>query len=175
MVAAGRARRSASLPTGGASPDDDERYLLPAEGGPRGCRQRERCAHQQVGRGAGAPAANTEPWAIGPPAPLFVRAESAADERRAARPPGTTGPAARPMSGTPRTGSPTQSSIHPTEGPVTTTLAPEPKTNTPTSSPAPAVLADLEPAARLPAVTDATEVTPSSQPIPAGPPAPPVA
>src|SRR3954471_21285485 len=113
MVAAGRARRSASLPTGGASPDDDERYLLPAEGGPRGCRQRERCAHQQVGRGAEAPGATTEPWATGPPALLFVTADSSADEPRAAWPPGYTGPAARPMHGTPRTGSPTQSSIHP--------------------------------------------------------------
>src|SRR3954467_2759324 len=99
MVAAGRARRSASLPTGGASPDDDERYLLPAEGGPRGCRQRERCAHQQVGRGAEAPAATTEPWAIGPPALLFVRAESAADERRAARPPEPPGPRLVPCLG----------------------------------------------------------------------------
>src|SRR3954469_13702152 len=75
------------------------------------------------------------------------------------------------MSGTPRTGSPTQSSIHPTEGPVTTTLAPEPKTNTPTSSQAPAVLADLEPAVRIPAGRDAPEVTTSSQPVPVGPPA----
>jgi ABC-2 type transport system ATP-binding protein len=54
---------------------------------------------------------------------------------------------------------------------VTTTLAPEPKTNTPTSSPAPATLADLEPAARIPAGSDAQEVTTSSQRIPAGPPA----
>ena len=54
---------------------------------------------------------------------------------------------------------------------MTTTLAPEPKTNTPTSSPAPAVLADLEPAARIPAGPDAQEVTTSSQRIPAGPPA----
>src|SRR3954467_3197233 len=183
MVAAGRARRSASLPTGGASPDDDERYLPPAKGGPRGCRQRERCAHQQVGRGAEAPAATTEPWAIRPPALLFVRAESAADKRRAARPPGTTGPAARPMSGTPRTGSPTPSSIHPPAGPVTTTPPPQPKTKTPTphppepktnpppSSPAPADLAGLDPAARIPAVSDAPEVTTSPQSIPAGPPA----
>ena len=54
---------------------------------------------------------------------------------------------------------------------MTTTLAPEPKTNTPTSSPAPAVLAGLEPAARIPAGPDAPEVTTSPQPIPAGPPA----
>jgi ABC-2 type transport system ATP-binding protein len=54
---------------------------------------------------------------------------------------------------------------------VTTTLAPEPKTNTPTSSPAPATSADLEPAARIPAGSDAQEVTTSSQRIPAGPPA----
>src|SRR3954447_8560053 len=157
MVAAGRARRSASLPTGGASPDDDERYLLPAEGGPRGCRLRERCAHQQVGRGAEAPGATTEPWAIAPPALSFVRADSSANEPEPRGPRINTRPAARPMPGTPRTGSPTQSSIHPTEGPVTTTLAPEPKTNTPTSSAAPADLAGLEPAARIPAVSDAPE------------------
>jgi ABC-2 type transport system ATP-binding protein len=54
---------------------------------------------------------------------------------------------------------------------VTTTLAPEPKTNTPTSSPAPATSADLEPAARIPAGSDAQEVTTASQRIPAGPPA----
>ena len=54
---------------------------------------------------------------------------------------------------------------------MTTTLAPEPKTNTPTSSPAPAVLADLEPAARIPAVSDAPEVTSSELRTHAGPPA----
>jgi len=54
---------------------------------------------------------------------------------------------------------------------VTTTLAPEPKTNTPTSSPAPADVAGLEPAARIPAVSDAPEVTTSPRSIPAGPPA----
>jgi ABC-2 type transport system ATP-binding protein len=54
---------------------------------------------------------------------------------------------------------------------VTTTLAPEPKTITPTSSPAPAVMADLEPAARIPAGPDAPEVTPPAQRTPAGPPA----
>jgi len=54
---------------------------------------------------------------------------------------------------------------------VTTTLAPEPKTNTPTSSPAPATLADLEPAARIPAGPDAQGVTPPAPRTLAGPPA----
>jgi ABC-2 type transport system ATP-binding protein len=54
---------------------------------------------------------------------------------------------------------------------VTTTLAPEPKTNTPTSSPAPASVADLEPAARIPAGPDAQEVTPRAPRTEAGPPA----
>jgi ABC-2 type transport system ATP-binding protein len=54
---------------------------------------------------------------------------------------------------------------------VTTTLAPEPKTNTPTSSPTPATLADLEPAARIPAESDAQEVTPLAPRTQAGPPA----
>ena len=52
---------------------------------------------------------------------------------------------------------------------MTTTLAPEPKTNTPTSSPAPAPVADLEPAARIPADRGegSTPATPQRQ----GPPA----
>ena len=54
---------------------------------------------------------------------------------------------------------------------MTTTLAPEPKTNTPTSSPAPATVADLEPAARIPAGSDAREVTPLAPRTQAGPPA----
>ena len=54
---------------------------------------------------------------------------------------------------------------------MTTTLAPEPKTNTPTSSPAPATLADLEPAARIPAGPDAQGVTPPAPRTLAGPPA----
>jgi ABC-2 type transport system ATP-binding protein len=54
---------------------------------------------------------------------------------------------------------------------VTTTLTPEPKTNTPTSSPAPASVADLEPAARIPAESDAQGVTPPAPGTQAGPPA----
>ena len=54
---------------------------------------------------------------------------------------------------------------------MTTTLAPEPKTNTPTSSPAPAPVADLEPAARIPAESDAQGVTPPTPATQAGPPA----
>ena len=50
-----------------------------------------------------------------------------------------------------------------------TTLAPEPKTTTPTSSPLPAVNADLEPAARIPAGPDAEGTSLRLQP--AGPPA----
>jgi ABC-2 type transport system ATP-binding protein len=57
---------------------------------------------------------------------------------------------------------------------MTTTLAPEPKTTHPTSSPLPAPLAGLEPAARIPAGPDAREsATPTLLPFrsPAGPPA----
>ncbi len=53
---------------------------------------------------------------------------------------------------------------------MTTTLAPEPKTTTPTSSPLPAVNADIEPAARIPAGPDAEGTTLGLQ-VPAGPPA----
>ena len=52
-----------------------------------------------------------------------------------------------------------------------TTLVPEPKTTHPTSSPLPAPIADLEPAARIPAGPDAEDVTVPTQPTPAGPPA----
>ena len=53
---------------------------------------------------------------------------------------------------------------------MTTTLAPEPKTTTPTSSPLPATVADLEPAARIPAGPE-TEGTTLDIRLPAGPPA----
>jgi ABC-2 type transport system ATP-binding protein len=53
---------------------------------------------------------------------------------------------------------------------VTTTLVPEPKTTPPTSSPLPAVNADIEPAARIPAGPDA-EGSALRLPTPAGPPA----
>jgi ABC-2 type transport system ATP-binding protein len=53
---------------------------------------------------------------------------------------------------------------------VTTTLAPEPKTTTPTSSPLPATVAGLEPAARIPAGPE-TEGTTLDIRLPAGPPA----
>ena len=53
---------------------------------------------------------------------------------------------------------------------MTTTLAPEPKTTTPTSSPAPAALAGIEPAARIPGGPDAEGTTLATR-VPAGPPA----
>lgn len=53
---------------------------------------------------------------------------------------------------------------------MTTTLAPEPKTTTPASSPRPAIVADPEPAARIPDGPDAEGTTLAIR-VPAGPPA----